>query len=239
MRFVRDIRKYYNYMYYAAKAQLKSEVNNAYLDWLWWVLEPFCFMIIYVIIFSVVFNATERYFPVFIFLGNAMWTFFSKCVASSVRLVKNNEITLTKVYIPKYILLIIDMLVNGFKMMISFFIVAIMLLFFQVPISWNILLFVPIMLIFFMFTFGFGTILMHFGVYVEDLNYIITIFLNMMMYFTGIFYSLDRFPGMAGFLLRNLNPVAFLLTSMRKVVMYCQMPDLPFLGVWLFVSIIL
>ena len=43
---------------YASKSQLRSEVANSYLDWVWWILEPFCNMLVYTIIFGYIFNAT-------------------------------------------------------------------------------------------------------------------------------------------------------------------------------------
>ena len=66
-RFRDDMKKYWKYAVYSSKAQLKSEIANSYLNWLWWVLDPICFMLIYPLIFGVVFNAKEQYFTIFIF----------------------------------------------------------------------------------------------------------------------------------------------------------------------------
>ena len=46
-KFINNIAKYYKYAVYSAKAELKSEVADSYLNWLWWIIEPFCFMLIY------------------------------------------------------------------------------------------------------------------------------------------------------------------------------------------------
>ena len=67
-RFINDVKKYYNYTIYSAKSELKSEVSNSYLNWIWWVLEPLCFMMIYAFVFGVVFNSKEEYFLAFIFI---------------------------------------------------------------------------------------------------------------------------------------------------------------------------
>ena len=45
-RFWKDLKEHYRYALYSAKSELKSEVANSYLNWIWWVLEPFCFMLI-------------------------------------------------------------------------------------------------------------------------------------------------------------------------------------------------
>ena len=46
-RFFKDLKKYKNYIVYATWAELKSEVIGSYLGWLWLILEPLCFMLIY------------------------------------------------------------------------------------------------------------------------------------------------------------------------------------------------
>ena len=240
MRAINDIRKYWNYMRYSAKARLKAEVTNSYLSWIWWVLEPFCFMLIYTIIFGYIFESSEQYFPVYIFIGNTMWGFFSRTITASVTMIRENETIIAKVYIPKYILLIVEMLVNGFKMLISFGLTAIMMVIFRVQISFKILWVIPVMLVFFLVTFGFGALLMHGGVYISDLAHVMNIFLNMMMYFTGIFFSIEtRVPEPFCTLLGVGNPVAFLLTSTRKAVMYMSSPDLLILAVWFALSLLL
>ncbi|MCM1184343.1 MAG: ABC transporter permease [Roseburia sp.] len=235
-----DVRKYFPYAVRSAKADLNSEVSGSYLNWLWWLIEPFCMMLIYTLIFGVVFKASEPYFPIFIFIGISMWSFFSRSVSGSVNTVRDNKGIITKVYMPKYILLLSRMLVNGFKMLVAFGIVAVMMVAFRVAPTVNILCAALILPVLFLFTFGVGTILMHYGVYVSDLGYITGIVLQMMMYFTGTFYSIARrVPEPFGEMIESCNPVAFLIAAMRGALLYGQMPSLALLAVWGFLSLIL
>ena len=66
-RFINDTKKYWKYTLYAAKSQLKTEVANSYLNWIWWVLEPFCFMLIYAFIFGYMLGR-RNYITMFIYL---------------------------------------------------------------------------------------------------------------------------------------------------------------------------
>ena len=52
-------------------------------------------------------NPIKKYFPVFVFIGLSIWNFFNKMVVYSVKLVTQNRDTVTKVYLPKFILLFI------------------------------------------------------------------------------------------------------------------------------------
>lgn len=239
-RFLGDIRKYFPYAVRAARADLRAEVANSYLDWLWWLIEPFCMMLIYTLIFGVVFNAAEEYFPIFIFSGITLWGFFQRSISGSIGTVRANKDIITKIYMPKYILLFSKMLVNGFKMLVSLGVVAVMLIIFRVPITWNVIWSVPVLIVLFLFTFGLGTILMHFGVYVNDLGYIIGIVLSMMMYFTGTFYSISkRVPKPYGVIIEKCNPIAFLIASLRDSILYGKTPDLGLIGLWGIISIFL
>lgn len=239
-RFWNDLKGHYKYAIYAAKSSLKSEVANSYLNWIWWVLEPFCFMLIYAFIFGVIFDAKEQYFPIFIFIGITIWDFFSHCLTQSVKMVKNNKAIVTKVYIPKFILLVSRMFFNGYKMLFQWLIVVVMLIYFRVPITWRILYLIPILLLLFVFTFACMTHLMHYGVFLQDLTNVVTIVLRMLFYMTGIFYNIEkRLPPKYVPLLMKCNPMALILNSARKCILYATSPDIRWIFIWLVISVII
>ena len=232
-RFINDIKKYFRYSIVSATAQLKSEVADSYLNWIWWILDPLSFMLIYTFIFGYVFKAREEHFSVFIFIGLSMWRFFEKTVKQSVKLVKNNKSIVAKVYIPKFILILTKIWVNAFKMLVSFGIVVLMIIVCRIPISWNVIYIVPILVVLMLLTFGCSTFFMHYGVYVQDLSNITNIILKLLFYITGIFYNVEtRIPG-AGKIFNRANPMAFLITSMRSCLIYEGHPEDGLLLIWL------
>lgn len=238
-RFIDDIRKYFHYSVVSARSQLKAEVAGSYLNWVWWILDPLCFMMIYTFIFGYVFSGREQYFSIYIFIGLTMWHFFEKTLKASVKLIKNNKSVVSKVYFPKYILILSKMWVNGFKMLISFVIVALMMLLNGVPVTWNILYAVPLLITLLLLTFGCSCFLLHFGVYVEDMANVVNIVLRVLFYLTGIFYNIEaRIPGWGAYL-NSYNPVAFLLSSMRGALIYSSGPNIPLLCLWFAVGLIL
>lgn len=240
MRFFMDVHKYYEYAKYTARADLESEVANSYLDWFWWILEPICRMFIYYFIFGRIFKSTEPYFLVFIFSGITMWAFYNKCVTTSVNLIRNNKNTITKVYIPKPILLIEKIFVNLFKMLISGGIVIALMIIYRIHIDYHIFGLIPVLIVFVIFTYGCCCIFMHYGVYVDDLEYIVSIVLDFLFYFTGIFYSIsNNFDGILGILVERCNPLAFLIMSCRNTLLYRE--DVPPLTLilWFFISVII
>lgn len=243
-RFLADINKYREYAVYSAKSGLKAEVADSHLSWMWWILDPLLFMLVYSFVAIIVFGKGEKYFAAFVFIGLTSWRFFSATIKQSVRLVSRNSSTVSRIYMPKYILIIIQMLINCFKMLISFSLVAGTMVIYRVPFSFRMLYAIPCILVLLVVTFGFSSIVLHFGVYVDDLTNIIDVFLRLVFYLTGIFYSIEARvggalgAGYATLLLRG-NPAALVIDSMRKCLLYDMTPDLPALGLWLLAGCIL
>ncbi len=240
-RFINDLKKYKNYILYATWAELKTEVINSYLGWLWMILEPLAFMFIYMFIGTVVFRYKVEYFPIFVFIGLSAWNFFNKMVVASVKLVQMNRDTVTKVYLPKFVLLLVKMGVNGFKMLVSFLLVFIFMIFYKVPITWNVLYFIPILITVILFTFGVCTIVMHLGVFAEDLVNLVNIFLRMLFYMTGVFYDISSRIHNAVYrtLLLDLNPMANFIYNMRNVLLYKSAPVGMWTLLWFFIGLFL
>lgn len=239
-RLIKDFASYKKYVIYSAKVGLQAEVTNSYLDWLWWILEPVCSMLVYFVIFGYVFKATEEYFLVFIYSALTMWSFFNRTVNSSVKLIKSSKSIITRVYIPKPMILLSKMLIFGFKMMISSFIVIVLMIPYKVSIDYHLLGIIPVLLVYFLFCYGCACFLMHVGVFIEDMSYVIEIALHMLVYFTGIFYSVSkRFPSPFGVVFENVNPLAFFIAQTRNALLYQRAISIKGLLVWLVISLIL
>lgn len=238
--FLENIKKYNKYAIRSAIAELKSEVADSHLNWLWWIIEPLCFMLIYTFIFSVVFTNNTPYFASFVFIGLSAWEFFNRMISGSVKLITNNRGLVTKVYIPKYILLLSKSYTYLFKMFISLVIAFILMIFQGVPITFHILFLIPIIIILYILSFGIGMILMHFGVLFNDLSNLIKIVLRMIFYLSGVFYNIrERLDGVLQYVLLRGNPIAFCMDELRKVMLEARMPSFEGLAVWLLIAIII
>ena len=239
-KFFENIRKYYKYAIRSAKAELKSEVADSYLNWLWWIIDPLCFMLIYVFVFGVVFKNNTPYFASFVFIGLTAWDFFNRMITGSVKLITNNRDLVTKVYIPKYILLLAKSFTYLFKMGISLIITFGLMIFQGVPLTWHILWLIPILIVLYIFSFGAGMILMHFGVTLSDLSNLTNIGLKMVFYLSGIFYNIkERLKGTLGFVLLRANPIAFCMNQLRETMLYGKMISIEGMLFWLVIGVAL
>ena len=62
----------------------------------------------------------------------------------------------------------------------------------------------------------------------------------MLFYLSGIFYDIETtMTPPLGEILVKVNPMAFLINSMRNALLYETAPDIVLMGLWLIVSVIL
>ena len=239
-RFIKDLKRYYAYTRYSARSDLKDEVASSYLNWLWWVLDPLFFMLVYTFIALVVFRKGQPYFPIFVFIGLTLWNFYEKCVLQSVKIIRSNAAIVTKVYLPKHMLIVNRLMVNGFKMMVSFVLIIIMMIIYRVPVTVNIIYIIPILIDLVIVTFGISCWMLHFGVFIDDLYNVMKVVLRLMFYMSGIFYAIDgRIPEPWNSLILELNPISMLIQSARLSLIYSGAPYRKLMIVWGLISILL
>lgn len=239
-KFFMNIRRYFKYAVRSAKAELKSEVADSYLNWLWWIIEPFCFMLIYTFVFGFILGSKTEYFASFVFIGLTMWEFFNRMLTGSVKLIINNRDLVTKVYLPKYILLLSKSFTYLFKMGISLVITLGLMIYQHVPLTWHIILIFPIIFVLYILSFGIGLLLMHFGVTLNDLGNLTNIGLRMVFYLSGVFYNINtKLKGNLRFVLLRVNPTAFLMNEARKVLIGGSMVSIEGLLIWLLIGLLL
>ena len=240
------VRRYNPYSMYAAKSELKGEVGSSYLTWLWWILDPVLFMLVYVFITVVVFKSQGEYLPVVVIIGLTVWNFFNKTVMVSVKIVNTFRGIVSKIYIPKYMLILEKLYVNAFKMVISFGIVAAFAAAYRIRPTMNFVWTVPLILLSLLLTFACSVWVAHFGVYINDLYNVVQVILRFMFYLSGVFYDVgDRlsqttFLGLnVGRLMITVNPVAYVIDELRKTIIYGAPLRWEMFLYWTAVSVIL
>ena len=240
------IRRYNPYSMYAAKSELKGEVGSSYLTWLWWILDPVLFMLVYVFITVVVFKSRGKYLPVVVIIGLTVWNFYNKTVMVSVKIVNTFRGIVSKIYIPKYMLILEKLYVNAFKMAISFGIVAAFAAAYKIPPTLNLFWRIPVIFLTLLLTLACSVLVAHFGVYINDLYNVVQVILRFMFYLSGVFYDVgDRlsqttFFGLnVGKMMITVNPVAYVIDELRKIIIYGQSLRIDMFLYWLVISLIL
>lgn len=245
-RFFADVKKFQGYSTYNVKAELKSEVAGSFLSWLWWILDPLLYMCVYAFVAQIIFKSSTPAFLAFVFVGLNCWQFFNRVVRNSVKLVSNKKSIVTKVYIPKFMFIFEKIGTNGFKMIISFLITALFMVYYyfkgEIVLSFNMLWLPVLLMLLGVVSFAISVIIMHFGVFVEDLLNIVTVGLQLMFYLSGIFYDLPtrlaNRPKLS-LLLCYANPVALIINNIRNTLLYGKTPEFLPLAIWFVICLLI
>ena len=210
------------------KKDIRGKYKGSFLGILWSFLNPLLQVLVYYIVFPYLMRgATIPNYIVYLVTGIIPWSFFSTVISIGTTTIKANEGIVKKVYFPREILVISQVLSGLVNFFISCIIVVFFCLAFNVGISVHIV------------SLGILFILSSVNVYIQDLEYIVTFVLNMLFYGTPILYSLSQFSN-AGILanLIELNPMTSLMEAYRDCFLYHQWPDLFQLGFVLILGIL-
>ena len=240
MQIFKNIYDYRELLKSNIKKDIRGKYKGSFLGILWSFLNPLLQVLVYYIVFPYLMRgATIPNYIVYLVTGIIPWSFFSTVISIGTTTIKANEGIVKKVYFPREILVISQVLSGLVNFFISCIIVVFFCLAFNVGISVHIV-FIPIIAIIqAILSLGILFILSYVNVYIQDLEYIVTFVLNMLFYGTPILYSLSQFSN-AGILAKliELNPMTSLMEAYRDCFLYHQWPDLFQLGFVLILGIL-
>ena len=224
-------------LYSWTKRDFKVRYSQSVLGVSWAILQPFSLMIVFSVVFSVFVNVPTDGIPYPIFAYTALlpWTFFANSVSFGIPSLINNMQLVSKIYFPREVLPISAILVSFIDFVIASSIFGLMLLYYQVPLRATVLLVPLVLFIQVIFTTGvtlFGAAL---TVFYRDIRFVIPLMLQLLMYLAPIIYPTSLVPeSLRG--IYFLNPMAVVIDTYRRLVLFGQMPDWAYLFVAIVVS---
>ena len=214
---------------YQVRAELQAEMDRAYFGLIWWIVEPILYMMVFYVVFSMLFNRGGADFVPFLLSGLVAWRWFDASVLSAANSILLNGSLMNQVYLPKLIFPIVTVLANTMKF---FIILAILLLFLLVygidpSVSW---LALPILIVVqFLVVLVTSSLLALLVPFFPDLNILITNAMTLLLFMSGVFFSIRDLPEQAHFWF-FLNPMAVIIAAYRDVLMDHRWPDWVQLG---------
>jgi lipopolysaccharide transport system permease protein len=205
-------------------ADLKNRYQNTSLGFFWSLLSPFLLALVLYFIFSHLFGQEEN-FAVNLLVGIMAWRFFANGTSASLGAIVGKASLVTRVYIPRQILVLSNVLANIISSLLEFIVLLpiIFVLLGHLPVT--VLLFPLIHLIYFWFIFGAGLLLSSLFVYFRDLNQIWEILVNVLFFCSPIIYPLSIIPDYLMTYYR-LNPVTQFIIMYRDVMVAGALPSL-------------
>jgi len=222
------------------KREIAQRYKQSILGYFWVILNPLAQMFVMSFVFSKLFNIVGLGVPysIFLFAGLLPWTLFAGSLSSASNALVGNAGLLSKIYFPREILVASTILAKVVDYFLASIIFVLMMIIFKVPVTWNVLWFIPIFLIQNLFSYALGIILSAFNLFYRDIQYLLSLILLIWMYLTPIVYSAETFPAAYRWIFQ-FNPMAILVNAYRQVILAGGAPNFMSLGIAAILSIVL
>lgn len=229
------------------KKDIKLKYRRSVLGLFWTLLEPLLTMVVLTVVFSQLRGKSENFFPVYILTGRLLYTFFANSTKAAMKAIRTNSGMIKKVYIPKYIYPLSNVISNFVIFLLSLPVLVLVAIILKVPFTWHVFeAIIPLILLLIM-SLGVGMILSAMAVFFRDIEYLWSVALMLVMYCSAIFYE-------PGSVIKNgygwvfsINPLYAIITNFRNSIIYGTSMDMNaliystvfsfgslFIGVWFF-----
>ncbi len=236
----RDLWHYRELFQVLAWRDLSVRYKQTVIGVAWAVIRPFLTMVVFTIIFGKVAklpaDGTTPY-GLMVFAGMLPWTFFATALAEASNSLVANSNLISKVYFPRLIVPTATIVVAFVDFLISFTLLAGMMVWYQFMPSWNILLLPLFVLLAFLASLGPSLWITALNVKYRDFRYIIPFLVQFGLYISPVGFSSSVIP-QKWQLLYSLNPVVGVIDGFRWCLLGGQSPlNLQTLGMSLAVTV--
>ncbi len=196
--------------------------KNSLLGIFWSLLHPLAYLLIFIVIFSNAFADEDRY-ALFALIGLVYWTYFNNSMIQIQNSLIQNSSVLKTIAVPRLLFPLSATLSELITLGISIIPFFILMVFFGLKLTPETLLFIPVTIIFGIFTFGFALLLCTLNVFFRDVGLLWTTLSPALFYFTPIAYSSRLIPENRLGLLK-FNPLYHYIELVRTVLYKNEIP---------------
>ncbi len=223
---LRTLFHYPDLLYTLCVFRLNVRYKQSVLGWAWAVLQPLALMGIYTLIFAHVTTVKTGGvpYPIFVFAALLPWIFFSNSVSSAVHGLVTYPGLLTKMYFPREIIPLSYLAAGLADFLIAAVILAGLMVYYGVSLTWNSLYALPILVLFGGFSAAIALFFSAVHVRFRDVGLAMPFVLQIWMFATPVVYSLQSVP-LRFRKLYLFDPLAGLIENFRRVVVSGAKPD--------------
>ena len=209
------------------KRDFKQKYKRTVLGMAWSVLSPLLTLLVMRLVFTQFFGRSTPHYTTYLFCGNLVFSFFSQATTQGMGSLMHNAHIFTKINVPKYIFLLsrnVQNLINFGLTLCVFFAFCVLD---GITFTWRfILLLYPICCLM-LLNIGLGLLLSALFVFFRDIEYLWTVFTQLLMYASAIFYTIDGYsPQIQRIFLAN--PVYLVIKYFRVIVIEGSVLSLTF-----------
>lgn len=234
---LKKTRGYWELVTVVALKNVSIRYKNSIFGFLWSLITPLVYLLIFSFVFSHAFPAIENY-PLFVLTGIIFWSFFSGATIQIMNSVVEGAGILKSLNIPVIIFPLSALAAALINLFLSLTVFFTLMLFFGYQFSWVTLAILPAILIFSFFTFGLSLIICAFNVYFRDVGLLWNTLTPALFYFTPIAYSYKIIPANYQWIIK-LNPLFHFMELNREILYYNRFPSLRLMVITTLMSVLL
>lgn len=210
-------------IYYRSIAELKAESSNSYAGYIWWILQPFLALGVYYVAFRWLISYPDDRFTLFICIGITVWQLWANTLIRSCSVLITYRPLMLQLDIEKYIFPVSVCFVNLVKFLTAFLLLLVLSPFLGGVITASLFTLPLVLGILILLTCGTGLILCAVTPFLPDMILVVEFLLHLMMFLSGVFFDLALLPIEIQKIL-TFNPLAVLITQLRRVIMDGNLP---------------
>ena len=223
---LKELLRYRDLIFLFVKRDFVSQYKQTILGPAWAIIQPFLTTVVFTLVFGNLAGLAPGGVPHFAFYlsGTVIWTYFSACLTKTANTFIGNRNVLGKVYFPRLVMPISNVLSNLIPFAIQFAFLLIFVVYYAItkqgvnP-NWLMLMLPLLVLQLAALSLGFGIIISALTTKYRDLAMLIAFGTQLWMYATPIAYDMFSFgvfaPGGKYHTLYMLNPVTPIVNVFR------------------------
>jgi lipopolysaccharide transport system permease protein len=227
----RDLWAYRELLFFLTWRDVKVRYKQTALGAAWAILQPLCMMVIVTIFFGRLAGVDSGGIPyaLFALAGLVPWTFFSNAITQSGNSLVGSANLITKVYFPRLIVPSAAMLAGLVDFALAFVLFIVMMIYYRVAPTVQLLFFPVLVLMTALFALGVGTWFAALNVKYRDVRFALPFLIQIWLFVSSVILPSSALPQKYRWLLM-LNPMSGIIEGYRSALFGLPF-DWPALGV--------
>ena len=204
---------------------LNLKYRHSVLVFIWSLANPFLLIFVYSFVFSHMLRVDIRNFSYFLMVGILPWNFFSQSLLMSTGSILDNGNLIRKIWLPMEVFPVATVLFNlaQYLLVLAVFF-PVTALFFQIPLSWSMVGFFPLLALHVLFTLGLCFLISTATVFYRDVRHFTELLLMPVFWLTPIVYDLRSFPDSLRTII-SLNPLSSFILGYQDILYRHSFPE--------------
>jgi lipopolysaccharide transport system permease protein len=216
---LRDLWAFRELLYFLTWRDVKVRYKQTELGVAWAIIQPLLTMLIFTLFFGRLAGVPSDNvpYPIFAFTGLLAWTFFANAITNSGNSLVGSAHLITKVYFPRMIIPGAAVAAGLVDFAIAFIILVLLMIYYGVGITWNILMFPVMVVLTTLLALGTGMWLSALNVKYRDVRFALPFMVQLWMYLSPVIYPTSFLPTKLRSLLL-LNPMTGIIEGYRSAM---------------------